>query len=137
MDDAVATAIKTAFTGSTLSTALSGQLARSEAKQAWKPPYCVFQGLSSVPVKACNRSEGGQDDVSMRFNFYTANGPDGDKLVEICRVWADGLRLTLSDGTKIRLSRGQVFYAAKGEEGENPDNAPYRASIDFQYFRQY
>lgn len=144
MDDAVSTAILTAFAALTgtvpahnsLYLAIPAKLGRSKAVESWKPPYGVFHGLTSIPHTPANRLRNGADDRSLRINFYAKNGPDADNLVQLAIAFFDGQNLTLSDSTTIRLSRGQAFYAVKGEEGENPDDAPYRASIDFQYFRQ-
>ena len=146
MDDAIATALLTAFadvTGSPIAVhnalylAIPYKLSRSQADDSWELPWGVFKGLTANPVTAKNRAEGGQDDVTMRFEFEAATAPDADKLVELCRIWADGLKLSLSDGTKIRLSRGQTFFADKVHDEVDPETAPYRASIDFQYIRQY
>ena len=134
MDDAVATVINTAFTNSALSTALSGKLARSAAPQAWTAPYGIYHGLtgeSEGPLRPAN----GIDNCTMRFNFFTANGPDADKALALCRALFDSVKLTLSDGTTIKPVRRTSFFAVRDEE--NPDSGFYRASIDFQYFRQY
>jgi len=135
MDDLVASVIKTAIEGSALSTAISGKLQRSDAPQSWTAPYGVFHGLVAEPQSAKTRAGNGIDDTSMRFTFYTVSGPDSDKLTELCRILFDGLHLTLSDGSKIKLNRQKIWFAVRDEE--RPDTGYYRASIDFQYFRQY
>jgi hypothetical protein len=75
------------------------------------------------------------DDCIMRFEFFAKKGPDADKCLALCRALFDTVRLTLSDATTIRLSRQQTFFAQRDEE--NPDSGLYRASIDFQFLRQY
>lgn len=144
MDDAVATALVAFFSATSgtppshnaLYVHVGGRFYRSAADETAVPAYGVFHGLEGVPDTPKNRRSGGNDNTTMRMAFFAANGPDADRAVELARTLFDGQTLTLSDGTTIRLSRGPVLYAVRNDE-ENPDIAPYRASIDFQYFRQF
>jgi len=134
VDDAVATIILSTFSGSALSTALAGKLARSAAPQGWTAPYGIFHGLTGES-QGPMRGNKGVDLCSMRFNFFSSNGPDADKALALCRALFDGVKLTLSDSTTILPQRKTSFFALRDEE--NPDSGLYRSAIDFQYFRQY
>jgi len=135
MDDAVSTAIMTKFSGSALATALAGKLARSRANTAWGYPYGVFQGVNRETVQRKDRSTFGIDACTVRFAFFAVAGPDADRLAELAMALFNGVRLTLSDETKIKLLRSDFIQAAKDQDAPDQESAPFMAWIDFQYFR--